>query len=248
MWILFSFEGSISSAKTTLKCREGRWCLQRNCDQLLQKILPSCARFAWHGFLSLSLRSLNYLDNEEARKGTVLLFKSSKTKFLTVRLGLKRLMREKIRPYQKAKENTMLLMELAVQPSGNFGYTCKGSGNSLGHKGKIPACCLHREKILEIISRKNDREKTVTNLFLPGALRLTADFALGSSETSGSNGERTRRNRRRVGGCSTEAGCHRGWMPLRLLSHTSIHRPVLFTTASHVLLQCSEQRDKLETL
>lgn len=146
MWILFSFGENISNAKTTLKCREGRRCLCRSCDRLLQKILPSCSRFAWHGGLSLLLRSLNYLGNEEARKGTVLLFKSSKTKFPTVRLGLKHLMREKIQPYQKAKENAMLLMELAVQPSGNFGYTCKDSGKTLGHKGKIPACCLHREK------------------------------------------------------------------------------------------------------
>lgn len=74
------------------------------------------------------LRSLNYLDNEKAEKGTVLLFKSSKAKFPTVRLGLKHLMRQKTQLYQKRKENTMLLMELAVQPSGNSGYTCKALG------------------------------------------------------------------------------------------------------------------------
>jgi len=146
MWISFPFEENTSSAKPTSKCWEGRQCLHRSCDWPLQKILPSHARFAWHGVFSLLLGSLNYLDNEEARKGTVLLFKSSKTKFPTVRLGLQHWWKEKIQLYQKAKEIRMLLMELAVQPSGKLGSTCKDSGKSLGHKGKIPACCLRREK------------------------------------------------------------------------------------------------------
>lgn len=40
----------------------------------------------------------------------------------------------------------MLLRELAVQPPGNFGYTCKSSRKPPGHKGEISACSLHQEK------------------------------------------------------------------------------------------------------
>lgn len=118
-------------------------------------------------------------------------------------------------------------MQLAVQPSGNAEYTCIGSGKSLGHKGRIPACCLHRMR--ELKWWREDCNRSVP----AGALQLTAaDCALGSIETSWGSGERTQ--------YLTEME-PQGWMPPELPSHTSsIHHPVL-TSAVHWFSAASKE-------
>lgn len=162
--------------------------MHRSCDRLLQKILPSCTRFALHGVLSLLLQSLNYLDDEEARKGTVLLLKSSKTKFSTVE--------DWSEAFDEGEKNTIV-------PESE-GQHNAADGTSRVTTWKV---WIHLERLWDVARTRrqntscagnrelkaNYREQTVTNLLLPGALWLTADFALGSSESSCGNGAGTRR-------------------------------------------------------